>query len=371
MTATPAEVVTVSRTPPAPPEVRAADAAALADLTVVITNHNGRAVLEPTLLALEELGVDGRRIVLVDDGSTDGSPAWVAARWRGVRVFSLGRNTRRLNVVRNRGLRQAATRYVLLLDNDIAVQPGCVAELMRVMRSRPGVLCCTPRLLYHDDAERIYQDGARPHFLGITTGQVRGVPVSDRPGRDPIPTFGGGIMLIDRHCSAEIGDFDEGYAIGWADDAEFQLRGRLAGYEALHVPTATCLHLDRSAGRARAYGQVYNRYRLILTTYAGRTLLVLGPALLAFELCLTAVAAASGFFPDRLRAVRDIWRDRRSWLRHRYDVQRRRRRSDADILVGGAMSPPARYAERSAGGRLMRALSTVFDGYWAVARHLL
>lgn len=368
MTAAPAEAAPMA---PASPAVRAADAVALANVTVVITNYNGRAVLEPTILALEELGVDERRIVLVDDGSTDGSSSWVSARWPRARVVSLGRNTRRLNLVRNRGLRQATTRYVLLIDNDIVVQPGCVAELMRVMRSRPGVLCCTPRLLYEDDAERIYQDGALPHFLGITTGQVRGVPVSERPATGPTPTFGGGIMLIDRHCSAELGDFDEGYAIGWADDAEFQLRARLAGFEALHVPTATCLHLDRSAGRARAYGQVYNRYRLIFTTYATRTLVVLAPALLAFELCLTGVSVASGFFRDRVQAVRDIWRDRRSWLRHRYDVQRRRRRSDADILVGGAMSPPAMYAEGSLAGRMMRALSAAFDGYWTIARHLL
>lgn len=343
----------------------------LAEVTFVITNYNGREVLDGTLTALDDLGVAPSHIVLSDDGSTDGSPAWVAGRYPAARVVMMPRNSRRLNAVRNRGLRQARTRYVFLMDNDIVVLPGCIAELMRVMHSRPGVLCCTPRLLDARDADRIYQDGATLHYLGLSANQARGTAASRRPAADPVPTFGGGIMLIDRDLAGDIGLFDEGYALGWADDGELQLRGRIAGYEALHVPTARCLHHEGGRGRSRAYGQFYNRYRLILCCYAASTLLLLAPVLFAFELALTAGAFATRVPGDRFRALRDIWRDRIHWLRRRRSVQRRRRVSDAELLGGGALQLPGVLPPESALARTARAVGRLLDLYWTAARAVL
>jgi GT2 family glycosyltransferase len=350
---------------------RAARTDPLDEVTFVITNYNGRGVLEETLGALGDLGVAPSHIVLSDDGSTDGSAAWVATHYAGARIVVMPKNSRHLNAVRNRGLRQARTRYVLLMDNDILVLPGCVAELMRVMRSRPGILCCTPRLLDADDPERIYQDGATLHFLGLSANQSRGAAVSSRPAGPPTPTFGGGIMLIDRDLAGDIGLFDESYALGWADDGELHLRARLAGYEALHVPTACCLHHERERGRTRAYAQFYNRYRLLLSCYATSTLLLLSPALLAFELALTVAAFAAGTPGDRLRAVRDVWRDRVHLVRRRRSVQRRRRVSDAELLGGGVPQLPGVVRDGTALARVTRAASAALDFYWRVVRALL
>jgi hypothetical protein len=355
--------------PPAARRERTADA--LADVSVVITNYNGRGVLESTLRALVDLGLDESRIILVDDGSSDDSVAWMAAEYPRAQVVAFDQNTRRLNTVRNRGLRAAPTRYVFLIDNDITVLPGCIDELMRVMRSRPGTLCCTPRLLHRDAPDRIFQDGARLHFLGLSSGQRRDVPAAEHPAGEPVETFGGGVMLIDRDLAGDIGCFDECYALSWADDGEFQLRGRMVGFRALHVPAATCLHLRRPRGRARVYGQLYNRYRLIATCYAARTLVLLAPALLAFELALTVASLPGRFAFDRLRAVRAVWRHRRSLRRHRRHLQAKRRVPDRDLMGGGRLELPGIYAGRPMIDRLVTAVSAVADSYWALVRHLL
>lgn len=333
-------------------------------LSVAITNYNGRAVLPDTLAALEAVADDRMEILVVDDGSDDGSPAWVEEHHPDVRVVRMGRNTARLNRVRNAGLEAASHRHVFLTDNDVQVEPGCLRELLDVMLSEPDVLCCVPRLVYRGDPGRIYHDGGDLHFLCVSTDVPRGQPVASRPPGPPRPTVGGGVMLVDTELSRRIGGLDGGYLLGWGDDGEFHVRGRLAGYRVLQVSSAVARHVERPRGTDRARGQIYNRYRLLSTVYSRRSLVLLGPALAAFEVGLTVAAAAGGFLRDRfgalLRAVRHAGelRDRRR------DVQASRRVADREVLTGGTlMVPPG--LEGSLLARLgARAAARLTGLYW-------
>jgi GT2 family glycosyltransferase len=178
-------------------------------------------------------------------------------------------------------------------------------------------------------------------------------------------------MLIDVAKGREIGFFDEGYAFGWADDGEFQLRGRLLGYEALHVPRATCLHRVKAHGTRRAYAQIRNRYRLILTYYSWRTLLLTGPSLLLFEGSLMVMSALKGFLPDWKAAVRDTWRSRHDLLAVRRHLQRRRKRRDSELMEGGEFELPGAVRLHGAMNVLLRLARTVFDFNWWVARRFV
>lgn len=336
-------------------------------VTVCVSNYNGMHVLEPTLQALRALPEDVDRIV-VDDGSTDGSPEWVATRYPEVRVVSMGRNTGRLGAVRNRALREARTRYVMLIDNDVRMTPDCVRELLRVLLSRPKAMCCTLRILDADRPDRIYLDGAGLHYVCLATGLSRGLDVEAAPAGPPRPTIGSGIMLIDRERSQRIGDFDEDYLHGFGEDGEYHFRARISGYEVLHVPTAVCYHVEREHGAQRAYAQIYNRYRILLCIYATRTLWLTAPVLLAFEVALTALSLVRGFFGLRVAALRQIFRERHALRKRRAEVQALRRVSDRAVL-GAEMIVAAGGAARSrlmrTGGRLF---SAVVAYYWRLVR---
>lgn len=337
-------------------------------LTVVVTNYNGGEVLMRTLETLRAVLGGNTPVIVADDGSTDGSPQEARTRFPEVRVVSPGSHTARLNVVRNVGLKAARTALVFLIDNDILVTPGCVEELARVLRSSDSILCCTPRLLDADDSNRIYADGNYLHFLGLSGVSKRNRLVSDTPERPPHPTFGGGIMLIDMRRAASLGYFDEGFAIGWADDAEFQLRGRLRGLEALHVPSAVCIHASKDHGTRRSYGQFYNRYRLLLISYSTRALLLLAPMLLLFEIALTALSIAIGTTGERFRAVSHVWRDRADIGARRAAVQASRLVRDSVVLQSGGIELGGPMGRSPLLKTLTGVMTAAFSVYWRLVR---
>ncbi|MFW6193097.1 MAG: glycosyltransferase [Gemmatimonadota bacterium] len=340
-------------------------------ITVAVANHNGREVLPDTLAALDAVRDDRTEVLMVDDGSDDGSPEWVEEHHPHVRVIRMGRNTARLNVVRNAALEAASCRYVFLTDNDVSVEPGCLATLLEVVLREPDVLCCTPRLVYHDEPGRIYHDGGELHFLCVSTAVPRGLRVAEHPPGPPAPTVGGGIMLIDREASREIGGFDAGYLLGWGDDGEFHVRGRLAGYRVLQVSSAAARHVERPRRTDRALGQLYNRYRLLLTAYSLRSLLLLAPALVLFEVALTAASLAGGFFGERMTALLRALGDLQDLLGRRREVQGRRRVEDREVLSGGPLMVPSGL-EGTGWARVgARATAAVTNLYWRGVRRWL
>jgi GT2 family glycosyltransferase len=195
--------------------------------------------------------------------------------------------------------------------------------------------------------------------------------VASRPTQPPFATFGGGIMLI-RMCHARTtGLFDEGLLHGWADDAEFQLRGRLLGFEALHDPRATMLHEDKHHGSSRAFGQTANRYRVLLTTYSWKTLLLLAPSLLTFELALTVASIRLGVGAERWRAVRHVWATRREIMAKRALLQSRRRVGDQALLVGGDFQLPGMVLRSRATSAVLKIAHGLFALNWRAVHRWL
>jgi GT2 family glycosyltransferase len=344
------------------------------DFSISIINFNGMATLPDTLAGLQWAYDAGVAVYLIDDGSTDGSPQWAAEHFPAVRVTSMGRNTKHVNRVRNKGLSEPTTPHVMLLDNDILLTRETVETLAAVMRSRPGgkpVLCCTPRLVCHDDREKIYFDGAAVSYLMISTALVRGVRVGDRPDLTPRASLGCGIMWIDRAAALEVGGFNQDLLFGWGDDGEFQMRGRVLGYDVLHVPAATAVHVEKSHGRDRIYAQFRNRYRIMLTLLEGRTLLLATPMLVLFELMMTGAALVGGFWGERMAAIRDTWKLRGGIREARRQLQRRRRVGDRGVFTGGRISGVSSPGKSKLIRAAAAASDLLFDGYWRLIRGCL
>src|SRR5205823_374639 len=107
--------------------------------SVIVVNWNGRHFLADCLAALERQTVPRRRyeILLIDNGSTDGSGDFVRARFPGVRVYAAGANLG-FAAANNLGFRLARGRHVVLLNNDTRVEPGWLAGLLAAAGG-PGV----------------------------------------------------------------------------------------------------------------------------------------------------------------------------------------------------------------------------------------
>ncbi len=336
-------------------------------LTIVVINYNGMDTLPRTMESLETVVPDMSMVVVADDGSTDDSRSWLRHTYPRCRVVGPTHNSARPTVVRNAGLRAAGTPYVFLTDNDLIFPPGSIAALLDAVRERESIICATPRLVCDREATRIYADGGRLHFLGLSATSARDQHTSERPAGPPFPTFGSGIMMIRMQHARAIGLFDEGFLHGWGDDAEFQIRARLAGYEAIHVPRVTMLHDTLEHGKKRALGQFANRYRVVLTLYSARSLILLMPSLVVFELMTLVGGLLTGVVLYQLRALALTVRNLPEILRRRRDYQKLRRVSDRELLVGGPFELPGAVA---AHGGLMyfgtRVATWMLDLNWIV-----
>ena len=105
-------------------------------VTVIIPNYNGLSFMKPCLEALERQTYQGFEILVVDNGSTDGSAQWLEEQ--GVPSILLKENTGFSGAV-NAGIRASETPYVILLNNDTEVCPDYVKELVRCMERSPKI----------------------------------------------------------------------------------------------------------------------------------------------------------------------------------------------------------------------------------------
>jgi glycosyltransferase involved in cell wall biosynthesis len=350
--------------------VRETSARAETAYTICVINFNGMKVIGPTLEALLRIPDPGLHIMVLDNGSTDGSREWVAEKYPQLDLHHTASDGN-LPRVRNYALQNAPTRYMMLCDNDLILAPDCPARLLETMTAGHDVLAVTPRMLYTETPEIIHNDVGRVHYLAVSGRSERGMSVQQvPPDSTPQETVPGGIAMIDRELAGRIGLFDDVYPFGWGCDAEFYTRGTIAGMKSLHRADALSYHPVPAHGFGRAAGQIHNRYRFILTQYAGRTLLLLAPVLLPFELALTGLFVLKGLTGVQLRAIGKIWRGRKEVRATRRAIQGLRRASDTAYLDASGFSgggPLASGPVRAVAG----VANAILRGYWALVRPLL
>jgi GT2 family glycosyltransferase len=343
---------------------------ATATLSIVIINYNGESVLPATLKSIKKINYRIEKIILVDDGSTDRSIELAQEILPCVEIVCMRRNTALPNLVRNTGLRRIESDLVFLMDNDLIVEPECISTLVEVWQAHADAAICSPRLVYANDHDKIYTDGQRLHYLCQTIAQNRNGSVSTF--KDVTAgTAGGGIMLVDMAKARDIGFMDEDFKFGWGDDGEFYHRMRLFGYECYHVPPAICAHFAKERSTQRAYAQLFNRWYLMLETYSCRSLLLLAPALVAFELCQGVFLSLKGSAGDYARALRDVIRHLPRILSRRKLTQKRRKVPDQLLFSSGDI-----YLSKSlldnwllTGG--LTVINALFSGYWTLVKRFL
>jgi GT2 family glycosyltransferase/glycosyltransferase involved in cell wall biosynthesis len=191
---------------------------------------------------------DEVELIVVDDGSTDGTASWLAGLGARVRVL---RNPQNLGFARtcNRGAEAAHGEQIVFLNNDTLPQPGWLAPLIERVESEPDVGIVGARLLYADGTIQhaglaISRSGLPYH---IYRGAPNDLPAVTRP-RD-LQAVTGACMLVRREIFQVCGGFDTGYRNG-SEDVELCLRAREAGWRVVYEPRCEITHLEsQSPGR--------------------------------------------------------------------------------------------------------------------------
>lgn len=345
-------------------------------ISIGIVNHNGESYLPETLRAVARLGPAVDDVLLVDSGSTDQSRALVREQFPHVRVIELGANLGP-GAARNRAIQEAAHDRVLLIDNDVAPDPGSVPALDAALDGHSNAILAMAAVLYAQAPNTVQYVGAVPHFLGTQTLLHADTPAAQL--KDGVRVVGTAItccVMVDR---ARFGDrrwFDERLFF-YLEDHEFGLRASLQGYDCLTVPAARCLHRAgtigvsiRETGRftpIRIRQTIRNRWLTVLMLYQTGTLLRFAPALAAFEVLQLLGAARKGWIGHWLWAAGSTVRLLPHVLRVRRAMGTNRRRRDLEILTAGPFPFNSRWRHSALERAAQRSLDLIARVNWRLA----
>jgi GT2 family glycosyltransferase len=216
-------------------------------VSIVILNWNSYQVTLDCLVSLRNMDYRNFEMVLVDNGSVDGSPARLLENVPEIRLI---RNATNLGFAGgcNAGIRDAIRRgtdYVLLLNNDTIVAPDFLSQLVRVAGSDEKIGAVSPKIFFFDHPDRLNYAGGE-HRRWRLFPKVFGLRQLDDGRYDKIRKVSfltGCAFLIKAEVVRKIGVLEEVY-FHFYEDIEWSLRVLKAGYKTMYVPSSVIWHKE-------------------------------------------------------------------------------------------------------------------------------
>src|SRR5437773_5989510 len=301
-------------------------------ISVVVVNWNGKPLLADCLSSLRSQTFPDFEVVVVDNGSMDGSGEWIRENFPDFKLVQLDEN-RGFAGGNNAGISQSRGEWIALLNNDAAARPDWLERLHAAVEGQEGVGLAASQVILTSGALDSAGDGMT----------IAGVPYKRGHGKTPDGIFlkpaevfgaSGCGVLLRRSMLDRIGLLDEDFFCIY-EDGDLNFRARLAGFHCIYVPDAVILHrLHGTLGRLSKtyvyYGQRNMEY-LYFKNMPGRLFWRYLPVHLLSNLL------GFGYFILRGRPLQFIHgkvaflRDLPTVLRKRRDVQKLRTVDDQTI----------------------------------------
>ncbi len=294
--------------------------------TIQILNYEGRELLErnlPSVLAAVAHTGQDHQVLVVDNGSTDGSVEFLREKFPQVKVVALDRNYF-FSKGNNRGVPHSDTEILVLLNNDMLVEPDFLSPLLKPFDDEK-VFAVSSQIFFRAAGKRREETGlTRARFeSGMMQYSHDAVP-SDPPRLVPILWGGGGSCAFDRRKWLALGGLDEMYDPFYCEDLDLSLRAWQYGWKVLLAPESKVWHEHRATS-ARFFSETFVSETFRRNSYLLHWTNLRDPRLLASHLLHLPLLAA-----------RDV---------------RRHGRSGARSLVKAALKAPQALARRLRSGR--------------------
>lgn len=225
-------------------------------LSVVIPSWNGRDLLEkflPSVIRAASFHPDNE-VIVVDNASSDGTVGWVREQFPAVRLLQMERNLG-FGGGNNAGVRAARNNIVVVLNNDMRVEPDCFQRLLEGFTG-PGVFAVSAQIFFLDQ-------GKRREETGLTEGRFErgffrlGHLIEDVSSLYPTLYAGGGSTAYDRAKFLELGGFDSLFHPFYVEDADLSYNAWKRGWKVLYQPQAVVHHEHRGTiGRRFSPGRI-------------------------------------------------------------------------------------------------------------------
>ncbi|MFQ5872428.1 MAG: glycosyltransferase family 2 protein [Dehalococcoidia bacterium] len=300
-------------------------------VSVVIPTWNGEELLPLVLGSLREQTFKDFEVVVVDNGSTDGSVRLLARDYPEVRVLDFDENLG-FSAAVNAGIRATAGEYVALVNNDVELDPGWLWTMVTALdcESRAGFAASRIRRYWQRDTLESAGDCVSISPKGRGHGMQDG-PRFDRPAW--VTSASAAAAVYRRSLLEEIGLFNEDY-FAYFEDVELGMRAQIAGYPCLYVPEAIAYHKGGETSRRitdfRAFYGVRNVVQVYFTTFPPRYILRYLPRLVSAKFWF---ALSEGGLKVSLRAALSVFRRIPRMIRRRREIFAMRRISPQELTA--------------------------------------
>jgi GT2 family glycosyltransferase len=242
-----------------------------ARVTAIVLNWCNELDTAACVDALRASRYDALAVLIVDNGSPDGSGARLHARFPDVSYLQTGTNTGYAGG-NNRGMAVAVedgADYLLVLNDDTVIDPDCVRELVRAAEET-GAAVVAPQILYFDEPGVVwYGGGVFSTMRGLGLHVRENEPVDPQQTRTPITFVCGCCFLIRADVVRAAGGFDESF-FAYVEDVELSLRLTRSGYTLMYEPAARILHRIKRGAESTPFQirqRDRNRRRLVARYY--------------------------------------------------------------------------------------------------------
>ena len=278
-------------------------------ISVVIPSRNGKDLLAAQLAGIaRELAPFASEIIVVDNGSEDGTAGWLAAVWPCIHV-ELSRTPLSFARAVNRGIARARYSRVCLLNNDMILEPGFFLALSEAFEHVPDLFCAT--------AQIFFPKGARREETGkavYSQPQPDDFPIRcDEPLEGEDLTWvlygSGGCSLYDAARLRALGSLDEAYDPVYVEDLDIGYRAWQRGWATVYVAGARLEHRHRATSSRYFTGEqldeILERNYLKFIARAAADQAVFERL---WRQALERLRLRAPRFPAALRVLRDAWR---------------------------------------------------------------
>jgi GT2 family glycosyltransferase len=236
------------------------------NVAVVIVNANAGEHLSRALECLEQQTLRPKRVIVVDNLSTDGSTAGLEERFPTVELVRPGEN---LGFAAGNNLAVSLASdcdWIALLNPDAFPEPIWLERLAAAAAANPAYEFFGSRLVSEESPELLDGTGDVYHVSGLTWRRDHGAPVVPRPSEEVFSPCAAA-ALYRRDVFAAVGGFDESFFC-YYEDSDLAFRLRLAGHRCLHVDDAVVHHIgSATTGRVSDF-TIYHSFRNQVWTFA-------------------------------------------------------------------------------------------------------
>ena len=247
------------------------------EVAIIIPSFNGLHLLKTCLQSIYNQTFRSFEVILMDNGSGDGTADWVPCHYPKIRIIRFSVN-KGFSAAVNEGIRQSGSRYIFLLNNDTELDPACLEILIQTADANVEYASFAPKMIQYHNRKML--DGLGDGVLIGGGGYRLGNQEPDGVlWEHPMRVFGAcaGAALYRRSFFERTGMFDEDF-FAYLEDVDINFRAVRLGLRCLSVPGARVYHMgsQTSGGRLNTFTvshTTHNMIRVVAHNYPSSILL--------------------------------------------------------------------------------------------------